>query len=83
MFMVGKEEIEHRFGFHKATIEGDNATVPDHALVRKLFKRFAQRLDEILEDGREKSLAFTHLEDASMWSHKAIAGRAPLVDERD
>ena len=50
--MIGKEEIDNRFGFHKATIEGDNATLPDHALVRKLFKRFAERLDEILPDGR-------------------------------
>lgn len=22
--MIGKDEIEHRFGFHKATIEGEN-----------------------------------------------------------
>jgi len=81
--VIGKDEIEHRFGFHKATIEGAHATTPDHLLVRQLFKHFAGRLDELLEDGREKSVAFTHLEEASMWTHKAIAGRAPLVDERD
>lgn len=80
--MIGKEEIENRFGFHKATIEGANATAPDHLLLRQLFKQFAERLDEVLEDGRAKSVAFTHLEEASMWSHKGIAGRAPLVDER-
>lgn len=80
--MIGREEIENRFGFHKATIEGDNATAPDHMLLRQLFKRFAERLDEILEDGREKTVAFERLEEASMWSHKGTAGRAPLVDER-
>lgn len=86
--MIGREEIENRFGFHKATIEGDNATAPDHVLLRKLFKNFAARLDEILTDetprsGRSpKEIAFEHLEDASMWSHKAIASRAPLLDER-
>jgi hypothetical protein len=79
--MVGKEEIENRFGFHKATIEGDNATLPRHALVRKLFKEFAEHLDEILGDGRAKAVAFTNLEDASMWSHKAIAEDAPLIPE--
>lgn len=79
--MLGKDEIEARFGFHKATIEGDNATVPDHALVRKLYKRFVERLDEILPDGRYKSLAMTDLEQASMWSHKSIAERAPLIQE--
>lgn len=80
--MIGKEEIDHRFGFHKATIEGENATAPDHELLRQLFKRFAGRLDEILEDGRAKSIAFTHLEDASMWAHKCVSSRATLVDER-
>jgi hypothetical protein len=80
--VIGRGEIENRFGSHKATIEGDNATLPDHVLVRQLFKRIAERLDEVLEDGREKTIAFERLEDASMWSHKGIAGRAPLVDER-
>jgi hypothetical protein len=86
--MIGKDEIDNRFGFHKATIEGNNATVPDHTLVRQLYKRFAERLDEILPDemprsGRsQKEIAFERLEEASMWSHKAIAGRAPLIDER-
>lgn len=27
---IGREEIENRFGFHKATIEGENATLPKH-----------------------------------------------------
>lgn len=80
--MLGRDEIESRFGFHKATIEGDNATLPRHALLRKAFKEFANRLDEVLVDGRAKSIAFTHLEDVSMWSHKAVAEDAPLVDER-
>lgn len=79
--MFGKEEIEHRFGFHKATIEGDNATLPKHRETRLLFREFAEKLDAILGDGRAKSVAFTHLEDASMWSHKAIAENAPLIDE--
>lgn len=81
--MIGKEEIENRVGFHKATIEGENATLPDHALVRKLYKRFMGRLDEILEDGRAKDIAFERLEDASMWSHKSISSRAPLVEDQD
>lgn len=79
--MIGKDEIENRFGFHKATVEGENATLPDHTLVRQLFKRFAERLDELLLDSRAKSVAFTHLEDASMWTHKAISERAPLIRE--
>lgn len=79
--MLGADEIEHRFGFHKATIEGENATLPRHREVRMLFREFAEKLDEILGDSRAKSVAFTHLEDASMWSHKAIAEDAPLISE--
>lgn len=77
----GPEEIEHRFGFHKATIEGPNATLPKHRDTRLLFREFAERLDEILPPGRAKSVAFTELENASMWSHKAIAELAPAVTE--
>ena len=78
---LGSTEIENRFGFHKATIEGANATLPDHTEVRVLFRQFASQLDAILEPGRAKSVAFTELESASMWAHKAIAERAPLVGE--
>lgn len=80
--MLGRDEVESRFGFHKATIEGDNATLPRHALLRKAYKEFANRLDEVLEDGRAKDLAFDHLEASSMWSHKAVAQDSPLIDER-
>lgn len=79
--MIGKSEIEHRFGFHKATVEGDNATLPRHRDLRKEFKEFAAMLDEALPESREKSLVFTKLQEASMWSHCAVAMDAPLVEE--
>jgi hypothetical protein len=78
---IGAEEIEHRFGFHKATIEGENATLPVHRDTRLLFRDFAERLDVLLPPGRAKSVAFTHLEEASMWAHKAIAEMAPAISE--
>ena len=78
---VGPVEIEHRFGFHKATLEGPNATLPKHREVRLLFREFAEKLDEILPPGRAKSVAFTELENASMWCHKAIAELAPAIRE--
>ena len=79
--MLGREEIEHRFGFHKATIEGENATLPKHRDTRLKFREFAGWLDEVLPDGRAKSVAFTELENASMWAHKSIAETAPVVRE--
>lgn len=78
---LGIDEIEHRFGFHKATIEGDNATLPMHRDVRVRFRLFVEQLDMILPPGRAKSVAMTELETASMWAHKAIAETAPVVTE--
>lgn len=79
--MFSVDEIEHRFGFHKATVEGPNATLPKHTETRLKFREFAEWLSENLPDGRAKSVAFTELENASMWSHKAIAEIAPVVAE--
>lgn len=70
------EEINNRFGWHRATIEGENATKPVHDDLRYLFKEFASKLNDILPDGRYKSIAMTDLENASMWSHKSVAERA-------
>lgn len=73
---VGAEEIEKRFGHHKATLEGAEATAPKHAMLRKIWKDMANRLDGILPQGRYKALVMTEMEQASMWSHKAIAEAA-------
>ena len=80
--MLGADEIEHRFGFHKATVEGENATLPKHRDTRLKFREFAEWLNEVLPEGRSKSVMFTELETASMWAHKAIAETAPVVKER-
>lgn len=79
--MLGDSEVKSRFGFHRGTIEGVNATAPRHADLRHRFVEFANMLDEVLPDGRAKSVAFTELENASMWCHKAIAEQAPVVNE--
>lgn len=78
---LGPDEIEHRFGFHKATIEGPNATLPRHQTLRLLFRELGERLDDLLPGGRAKSVAFTELESASMWAHKAVAEQAPVLEE--
>lgn len=78
---IGSNEIENRFGFHKGTIEGENATAPRHREMRLMFREFAEKLDEILPDGRAKYVTFTELENASMWAHKAVAEKAPLSED--
>lgn len=78
---LGKDEIEHRFGFHKATIEGVNATLPKHRDARLKFREFAEFLDELLPDGEAKKVAFIELQTVSMWCHKSIAELAPALEE--
>lgn len=78
---ITKNEVRNRFGFHKATLEGPEATLPKHAKLRVLFTEFADTLNELLPDGRNKAIAFNDLEAASMWAHKSIATRDPLVEE--
>jgi hypothetical protein len=75
------QEIRNRFGFHKGTTGDPNATAPKHARLRGSFIEFAEMLNNVLPDGRAKSVALTELETASMWAHKAIAELAPLVEE--
>lgn len=74
---IGKEEIAHRFGFHKGT----DVTIPQHQTVRESFKVLSDILDETLPPGRAKSVAFTELENAAMWANKAVAEQAPVVEE--
>jgi hypothetical protein len=66
---ITQAEIERRFTYHRP--EGQK--VADHDDIRQEFKRFAQDLAEGLPPGREKSLAFTALEESSFWAHAAIA----------
>lgn len=78
---LNKDDIEHRFGFHKATVEGIEATLPVHKELRLAFRKFAEEVNELLPEGRAKSVAMTELETASMWAHKAVAEQAPLISE--
>ena len=50
-------EVAQRFGFHKATIEGPEATQPKHVLLRRAFMLFAQDLYALLPEGHYRGLA--------------------------
>lgn len=71
--MLSEEELKKRFGKHKGTLERPNPLERKHHGFRMEFSNFAAMLDQLLPDGRNKSLALTALEECSMWSHKAIA----------
>ena len=69
------EELANRLGYHKAT----EVTIPMHEGVRSLFLETSLWLNNNLPEGREKSLAFTALQEAAMWSNAAVAcNLAPL-----
>ena len=63
---IDSAEIEKRFSSHAGRAE-------EHDEVRAAYKDFAERLAAATPAGREKSLAFTALEESSFWAHAAIA----------
>lgn len=71
------KELANRFRFHPATSAQRRS---DHEEVRTLVGTVAADLNELLPDGREKSLVMTHLEDAMFWANAAIA-RQPDAEQ--
>jgi hypothetical protein len=67
---VDQAEITKRFTSHAPRSQ---ATVEAHVMAREVFGKLAAVLNELLPESREKSLAFTALEEALMWSNAAIA----------
>lgn len=67
--MMSEQDIENRFTYHAPTPE----KVKLHEDIRNTAKQWAVALNYSLPDGREKSLAITHLEEVVMWANAAIA----------
>jgi len=67
--MIPGEDLNRRFAFHPA----DKKKGERHGEVREECRQLAHNLNAALPDGREKSLAITHLEEVMMWSNAAIA----------
>ena len=63
------QEIEKRFTYH-APKEGQPKK---YELVRDTAKNLAVLLNSVCPESREKSLAFTALEEAVMWANASIA----------
>lgn len=62
-------EIERRFSHHVPVGEQTNT----HGAIREAYKVFATTLAAWMPDSREKSLAFTALEESSFWAHASVA----------
>lgn len=64
------KDLENRFSFHPAK---DEDTQIRHGAVRAMCLNLASNLNEVLPEGREKSLAITHLEEVMFWANAGIA----------
>ena len=63
------DEIEKRFTYHPP--KGDQAE--RYVKIRDKAKEFVELINELTPDSREKSLAFTRLEECVMWANASIA----------
>ncbi len=68
--MENTAKIENNFKYHPPT---GQAQVEKYEFLRSEFKALAHEVDAKCPMSREKSLAMTALEEASMWANAAIA----------
>jgi hypothetical protein len=66
---MDEADLDNRFTYHAPRPE----QVPLYENVRATAKRFAEDINAWCPDGREKSLAITHLEEVVFWANAAIA----------
>jgi hypothetical protein len=66
---ITKADVATRFDFHPAT----PVTGPQHEHTRNEYRRVAETMQRTLPESREKSLAFTALEESLFWANAAIA----------
>lgn len=67
---MDQQDIDNRFQYHPPKDEG---TKELHQQVRQTLHSVASSFNSALPEGREKSLAITHLEEAMFWANAAIA----------
>ena len=69
---ISEEELEIRFKYHPPK----PGQVPIYEDVRRKFLALAKYLSDTIPEGREKNVAFTHLEQAQFAANAAIARRS-------
>lgn len=70
---MAPEDLTNRFSFHPANSDEKRQA---HEDVRAMCLSLAHELNDRVPEGREKSLAITHLEEVMFWSNAAIARSA-------
>jgi hypothetical protein len=70
MMSIKEEELENRFKSHPADSDEKKQA---HEDVRNTCLNVAKFINVAVPDGREKSLALTHLEEVMFWANAGIA----------
>lgn len=68
--MITPEDIDNRFDYHPPK---DDVTKMAHERVRAECRILAMEIVALTPEGREQSLAVTHIEEAMLWANAAIA----------
>lgn len=66
---MAAKDIEKNFTYHKP----DEDRTVRYTHIRGMAKDMAYVIDNVCPESREKSLAFTKLEEAVMWANASIA----------
>lgn len=64
-----EQEIRDRVSYHPPSESG----VRRHAALSEVIAAAMMTVDEVCQDGREKSLAMTKLEEAKFWASAGVA----------
>lgn len=65
------DDLEKRFGYKRPGV----TQIRKMETLRAATSALAELIDELVPDCREKSLAFTHLEQVGHWARQGIAIR--------
>lgn len=72
------DRIEHNLTLHPPSSPAVGAVMDE---VRRVFKDASHRVDELVPDSREKSMALTDLEDGCMHAIAGLARNQALLDD--
>ena len=72
---LSNEEIEDRVTYHAPSPSG----VERHKQLSEAAASILKTIEEVVPDGREKSLAITKIEEAKMWASAGVARNPETV----
>ena len=68
--MLSQDDLDSRFTNHAPSSE---EIADAHETIRGVCRNATEVIDDLLLDGREKSLAITNIEQAMFWANAALA----------